>query len=100
MELTPALFEDVRSLIQQVRRKARVAVNTELVALYWEIGPRIRTEILKDGRADYGEAVLETLSRRLTQEFGSGFSVGNLRHFVKFAETFSDREKVYALRRQ
>ena len=100
MELTPALFEDVRALIEQARRKAYAAVNAELVALYWEIGQRIKTEILKDSRAEYGEAVIESLSRQLTREFGSGFSAGNLRHFVKLAETFADREKVYALRRE
>ena len=100
MELTPALFEDVRVLIEQARRKAYAAINTELVALYWEIGQRIKTEILKDSRAEYGETVIESLSRQLTQEFGSGYSAGNLRHFVKFAETFADREKVYALRRE
>ena len=59
---------------------------------------RIKTEILKDGRAEYGETVIESLSRQLTQEFGSGYSAGNLRHFVKFAETFADPEKVYAIR--
>lgn len=100
MELTPAVFEDVRALIEQARRKAYAAVNAELVALYWKIGQRIRTEILTDGRADYGEAVLESLSQQLTQEFGRGFSPSNLRHFVKLAETFADRENVYALRRE
>ena len=100
MELTPSLFEDIRALIDQSRRRAYTAVNAELVALYWEIGQRIKAEILKDSRAEYGEAVIERLSQRLTEEFGRGFSAGNLRHFVKFAETFVDREKVYALRRE
>lgn len=100
MELAPALLDDVRNLIEQSRRSVYTAINAELVALYWEIGVRVKTEILKGVRADYGETVILTLSRRLTEEFGSGFGATNLRHFVRFAEAFPDRDIVYAVRRE
>ncbi len=37
-----------------------------------------------DERASYGETVLEKLSQKLTNEFGKGFSIINLRRMRKF----------------
>ena len=41
------LFRDIRSLIDSARQRAAVAVNTELTMLYWQVGRRIQTELLK-----------------------------------------------------
>lgn len=91
---------EVRELIDQSRSRVAGAVNAELTMLYWQIGNRIRREILGDERAGYGEAIVSALGRQLTAEYGRGFSVKSLRHMIRFAETFSDEEKVSALRRQ
>jgi predicted nuclease of restriction endonuclease-like (RecB) superfamily len=40
------------------------------------------------------------VAARLTAEFGRGFTDKNLRHMIRFAEAFPDREIVYALGRQ
>jgi hypothetical protein len=40
-------------------------VNSALVVLYWRIGQRIREDILKEKRAEYGEQILPTLSAEL-----------------------------------
>ncbi|MCI6848015.1 MAG: DUF1016 N-terminal domain-containing protein [Erysipelotrichaceae bacterium] len=37
-----------------------------------------------DERANYGDAVLDKLSQKLTNEFGKGFSLRNLRTMRKF----------------
>ena len=37
-----------------------------------------------DERANYGDAVLDKLSQKLTNEFGKGFSSRNLRTMIKF----------------
>jgi hypothetical protein len=42
----PALLSDVRLLIEGARARAAVAVNSEMVRLYWSIGERIRKDIL------------------------------------------------------
>jgi hypothetical protein len=65
------LLDDLRSLTRQAREGVAQAVNSALVLLYWEIGHRIRTEVLKDQRAGYGEEIFSTLSKKLTTEFGS-----------------------------
>jgi hypothetical protein len=49
-----ALFGDVASLIDSARQRAAVAVNSELVMLYWSVGKRVREEVLGGERAAYG----------------------------------------------
>jgi DUF1016 N-terminal domain len=38
--------------------------------LYWQVGQRIRRDMLHEQRAEYGEQIVATLSRQLTEEFG------------------------------
>jgi predicted nuclease of restriction endonuclease-like (RecB) superfamily len=95
-----ALLSDVRELIMQARAGVARAVNTGLIALYWHIGRRIRQDILKEQRAEYGEKIVSALGRRLEDEFGRGFSEKSLRHMVRFAESFPDIKIVSSLMRQ
>jgi len=71
-----------------------------LTILYWQIGSRIRHDILKKKRASYGEEILPTLSAKLVPEFGNGFSVRNISRMVRFAEVFPEGEIVVTLSRQ
>jgi DUF1016 N-terminal domain len=97
-EPAPAnLLEDLRGLIQSTRAGIAHAVNSALVILYWEVGHRIRTEVLKSERAAYGEQIVPTLSAQLVPDFGDGFSARNLFRMIRFAEVFPDREVVLSL---
>jgi hypothetical protein len=51
------LAADLRSLIETTRLRVARIVNAELVMLYWEIGSRIRRDILGDARAEYGNQI-------------------------------------------
>jgi len=82
------LLDDVRNLIRQARDTTAQAVNSALVLLYWQIGQRIRTEVLKEKRAGYGEEICSTLSNELAVEFGNGDSRHNLTRTIRFAEVF------------
>jgi predicted nuclease of restriction endonuclease-like (RecB) superfamily len=95
-----ALLDDVRHLIRQAREATAQAVNSALVLLYWQVGQRIRTEVLKSRRAAYGAEICSTLSNELAAEFGTGFSRPNLTRMLRFAEVFPDRQIVAALARQ
>jgi predicted nuclease of restriction endonuclease-like (RecB) superfamily len=96
--LTPtALLDDIRRLIVDTRTQVAVAINAGLTLLYWEIGARIRKDILQEKRAEYGEEVVTALARQLEVEFGRGFSRSNLFSMVRFAEVFPDLEIVQAL---
>jgi predicted nuclease of restriction endonuclease-like (RecB) superfamily len=93
-----ALMRELRSLIRETRAGVARAVNSALVTLYWEVGSRIRQEILQNTRAEYGKGILNALGRQLTQEFGTGFGERNLAYMVRFAEVYPDVRILHALR--
>jgi hypothetical protein len=95
-----SLLSDVRRLIESARERVAVAVNSELVLLYWQIGKRVREDVLRERRAEYGKGIVSALSRHLVADYGSGFAEKTIRHMVQFAEAFPDEEIVSALRRQ
>ena len=95
-----ALLGDIRILIEGARQRAASAVNSELTMLYWRIGQRIHAQVLEGRRADYGEEVLPNVAAQLVREYGSSFSVKNLRRMVQFATTFPDEQIVVSLIRQ
>ena len=88
------LLHDVRGLIEATRLRTAQSVSGELVSLCWQIGTRIRTDILKGRRAGYGKEVVALLAERLTSEYGKGFSRSNLSYMVRFAEAFPDEATV------
>jgi predicted nuclease of restriction endonuclease-like (RecB) superfamily len=92
-----ALLTDVRGLILQAREGVASAVNASLTLLYWQVGHRIRKNILREKRAEYGAEILRTLSAKLMVEFGSGFSQRNLANMVRFAEVFPDPKILHTL---
>ena len=94
---TTAVLKDVRELILAARQTVAQSVNSALVLLYWQIGVRIRREVLKEKRAGYGERIFYALSRKLTAEFGSGFSERNLANMVRFAEVFPDKNILHTV---
>ncbi|MDD5008828.1 MAG: PDDEXK nuclease domain-containing protein [Syntrophorhabdaceae bacterium] len=99
-EYTSNLINDLRTLIASTRDEVARSVNSALVLLYWKVGKRIRQDILKEKRAEYGEEILPTLSAKLVTEFGNGFSSRNLARMVRFAEIFSDLKIVSTLSTQ
>lgn len=92
-----ALISDIRRMIDETRASVAVSVNAALTMLYWRIGQRIRQDILKEKRAEYGAEIVASLSRQLIEEHGSGFAEKNLRRMVQFAEVFADEQIVVSL---
>ena len=99
-ERPTALLADLRDLIRQAREGVARAVDSGLTALYWHVGRRIRQDILREKRAEYGERIVAALGRQLETEFGRVFGEKNLRRMMRFAEVFSEWEIVASLMRQ
>ena len=78
------IFDNIKKLVVNSRNKVYSVVNTEMLNLYWNIGQVIMKIQQGDERAIYGEEVLEKLSKKLTNEFGKGFSKRNLERMRKF----------------
>lgn len=95
-----ALLADVRELIVSARGQVAQVVNASLTMLYWQIGQRVRRDVLQERRAEYGEKIVAALARQLEKEFGRGFAEKNLRRMVQFAELFPEAKIVAALLRQ
>jgi hypothetical protein len=98
--LSGDLIGDIRSLIKTARHNVAVTVNVGLTILYWQVGSRIRQDILKEKRAEYGKEIVATLSQELTGDYGNNFNEKNLRRMIQFAEVFPDKEIVVSLIRQ
>lgn len=96
---TPLLSE-VREMIASARQQMAVTVNAGLTLLYWQVGDRIRREVLQEKRAKYGAEIVTTLSSQLTAEFGKGWSKPNLSRMMRLAECFPDPAIVSALLKQ
>ncbi len=94
------LLGDIRLMIENAREQVAQTVNSGLVFLYWNIGKRIREDILKEDRAEYGEKIISTLSRQLINHYGEGYSRQNLLHMIRFYQAYPNHRIVSALRRQ
>lgn len=94
------LLSAVRSLIEKSRVRAAAFVNSELLLLYWNVGKLVRKNVLQNKRAEYGERVIASLAAQLKELYGRGWSEKHLNHCLRSAETFSNKQIVYAVRRQ
>lgn len=92
-----ALISEVRDLIEQARQHVAQTANRTLTLLYWKVGERIRREVLREGRAEYGEEIVSTLSTQLVRAYGRGFGLRSLRRMLQFAELFPDEQVVTSL---
>ena len=99
-QIDKQLFSDIKGLIEETKHAVATSVNSATTLLYWNIGCRINADILNNKRAEYGQEIVKGLSKSLTEEYGKGWSEKQLRHCLRIAETFPEKEIVYALSRQ
>jgi predicted nuclease of restriction endonuclease-like (RecB) superfamily len=79
------LIKDIREIISQARSLTRRSVNSLQVISNYLIGMRIVNEEQQGReRAEYGKETLKQLAEELTQEFGRGYSLSNLKNMRKF----------------
>lgn len=69
-----------------------------MLVAYWEIGREVVQEEQRGkARADYGRRVIAEVSRRLTDEFGKGFSERNVEYMRRFHLVYPERRRLAAL---
>ena len=98
-ELTPLPADyatwlmELKTRIHSAQQRATLAVNRELVLLYWQIG---RDILDRQGREGWGTKVIERLAQDLRNAFPEmkGFSPRNLKYMRTFAEAWPDGEFV------
>ena len=89
-------FNNIKDLVINSRNKVYQVVNVEMLNLYWNIGKSIIEIQQGEERANYGDAVIDKLSQKLTDEFGKGFSKRNLRTMRKFYLLYPNWQTVSA----
>ena len=91
------VINEVKRIIEESKRKVVSCVNITLLFTYWNIGKLIVEYQGGEGRAKYGNKLIERLSIELTKEYGSGFTKSNLKRMKQFYSCF---EKGASLRHQ
>jgi predicted nuclease of restriction endonuclease-like (RecB) superfamily len=91
-----ALLDDIKARVRAAQLKAGLAVNRELVLLYWYIGREILARQKQEG---WGAKVIDRLSRDLAREFPDmkGLSPRNLLFMRAFADEYADETIVKQL---
>ena len=82
-------LSDLKGRIHGAQQRATLAVNRELVLLYWQIGYDILTRQTQQG---WGTKVIERLALDLRAAFPDmkGFSLRNLKYMRAFAQAWPD----------
>lgn len=79
------VYSSIKELMDNARNKVAREVNNILIQTYWEIGRIIvEDEQGNSDRAKYGKQLVTDLSKRLTKEYGKGFSRSNLQNMRNF----------------
>ena len=90
-----SFYSDIKSILEEARAKVYSTANSAMVQAYWNIGRILSSVCGENDRAAYGKQVMKTLSEKLTEEFGKGFTTTNLKYMRQFYLAFP---KSHALR--
>ncbi|MBC3918125.1 DUF1016 domain-containing protein [Undibacterium sp. CY18W] len=84
---------DLKSRIHSAQQRATLAVNRELVVLYWQIGSEI---LARQAQQGWGARVVDRLAQDLRNAFPDmkGFSPRNLKYMRAFAQAWPEAEFV------
>jgi predicted nuclease of restriction endonuclease-like (RecB) superfamily len=82
-------LQALKEQIRTARIRASLAVNSELIRLYWRIGSEI---VARRATQNWGTKVLEQLAKDLRSEFPDmkGLSLTNLKYMAQFAEAWPE----------
>jgi predicted nuclease of restriction endonuclease-like (RecB) superfamily len=86
-------LQDLKTRIRTAQVRAALAVNRELLLLYWQIGRDILQRQEQEG---WGAKIIDRLAKDLKREFPdmTGFSLRNLKYMRSVAEAYPDEEIV------
>lgn len=87
-------LSELKDRIQTAQVRAALAVNQELILLYWQIGIDILQRQKTEG---WGSKVIESLAKDLKRDFPElrGFSARNIKYMRSFAEAWPEKEFVH-----
>lgn len=82
------IYKDIREKIKNARSKMLKQIDTTMIEVYWYVG-KITSELYNNSSDGmYGKRIIEALSKKLTTEFGAGFSAVSIRRMRRFYECY------------
>lgn len=91
-------YQDIHTILDEAKSKTYEAANNIMTYAYWNVGKRIVEQEQKGNRkAKYGSYLIKRLSQELSDEYGTGFSVANIRNCRQLYLTFPKESYGYSL---
>lgn len=84
-------YEKIKLILETGRNHSYRAVNFEMIKTYWKMGELIILEEQNGSEtAEYGKMIIKKLSKKLTKEYGTGYSTTTLKYIRQFYLTFQN----------
>lgn len=81
-------YEEVKDILEQARQRIYRNIQSEMVQAYWQIGKMIVDKQGGEARAKYGDGLIKELSIKMTEDFGKGYTITNLKYMRRFYLAF------------
>ncbi len=82
------IYKDIKEKVINARAKMLKQIDTTMTEVYWYVG-KITSELYNSSSDGiYGKRIIEALSKKLTSEFGNGFSPVSIRRMRRFYEYY------------
>ena len=88
------IYDEINALIREKKTEVKKVVNDAIISLNWGIGKRLSAEFAGNNKPEYGKKVVAEVSKRLEQEYGSGFDKTSISRMIKFYQEFPDFKRV------
>ena len=95
LKVSNHLFNGISNIINVTRSRVAVYVNSQASMMFWHIGKFIITELNYETYSAYGDKILATLSQRLTEKYGKGYSYSALTRMIKVATIYNDEQMFF-----
>ena len=81
-------YEEIKDILEQARKRIYRNIQSEMVQAYWQIGKMIVDKQGGEARAKYGDGLIKELSIKMTEDFGKGYTITNLKYMRRFYLAF------------
>ena len=91
-KVSESLYKGVSDIIDHARQEVVVYVNKQSNMMFWHIGHYINEDLGYKRYSAYGSKILATLSQRLTERYGKGYTYSAVTRMMKVARYYSNEE--------
>lgn len=91
-QISDHLYNGVAEIIDEARARVAVYVNAHSSMTFWNVGRYIIDDMEYQAYSAYGQKILATLSQRLTERYGKGYTYSALTRMMKVARLYDNRE--------